>query len=161
MVPYACRANIVTPLDPNVARDLLRLLDRAEKQLGDVLELRLARCRIWAAEGGETARQSLTALAQNLERFAPEDGARLLRELADTWARLGEPARAEPLWRQLVQKQPGDLRHRLALLESCLSSKGQGEEGMARARSELAELRKLEGEEGKLSRFGSALVFGI
>jgi hypothetical protein len=34
MVPYACRANIVTPLDPMVARDLRRLRDRADAAFG-------------------------------------------------------------------------------------------------------------------------------
>ena len=34
MVPYACRANIVMPLDPMVARDLRRLRDRADAAFG-------------------------------------------------------------------------------------------------------------------------------
>jgi hypothetical protein len=34
MVPYACRANIVTPPDPMVARDLRRLRERAEAAFG-------------------------------------------------------------------------------------------------------------------------------
>jgi antitoxin Xre/MbcA/ParS-like protein len=34
MVPYACRTNIVTPLDPMVARDLRYLLGRAEVAFG-------------------------------------------------------------------------------------------------------------------------------
>ena len=35
MVPHACRANIVTPLDPNVARELSNLRERAEVAFGD------------------------------------------------------------------------------------------------------------------------------
>jgi Protein of unknown function (DUF2384) len=35
MVPHACRANIVTPLDPNVARELRHLRERAEAAFGD------------------------------------------------------------------------------------------------------------------------------
>ena len=35
MIPHACRANIVTPLDPNVAGELRHLRERAEAAFGD------------------------------------------------------------------------------------------------------------------------------
>ncbi|MCA6110456.1 antitoxin Xre/MbcA/ParS toxin-binding domain-containing protein [Bradyrhizobium cenepequi] len=35
MVPYACRGNLVTPPDPNIARELRNLLGEAETALGD------------------------------------------------------------------------------------------------------------------------------
>jgi predicted Zn-dependent protease len=129
------------------------LLDEAERKLGDRVELRLARCRLWGKEGTGAARKGLESLAQNLDQFTPQVRARLLRELADTWARLGETARAEALWARIAQEQPRDLGSRFALFEAAL-----GANQLDKARALLVDLRKLEGAERHLWRYGTAAL---
>ena len=129
------------------------VLAQAEKTTGDQPELRLARCRVLAAEGTSAARKQLEALAHNLDSFTAEARARVWRELAETWSRLGDFARAEALWQAVAKEQPRDLRVRFALFENALQS-NQTEQ----ARGYLVELRKLEGEPGTLGAFASAAL---
>ncbi len=129
------------------------LLDDAQKLVGDRAELRLTRCRLLRAEGSSSARTQLVQLSSNLERFTPLERARILRELADTWARLGDNGQAEALWQQLAREQPRDLRSRFALFENALHGLQ-----MDRARALLGELYKLEGEQGKYTEFAKAAI---
>lgn len=133
--------------------DADRTLERAEAELGDGLELRLARCRLWANRGDGAARKNLAALADGLDKLSAAARTRLCRELADAWARLGDPARAEGLWRQVAAELLQDVRSRSALLDIALQT-GQAE----KARTLLAVLRTLEGSQGMQWRGGTAAL---
>lgn len=133
--------------------DADEVLGQAQATLGDCLEVRLARCRLWARRDHPAARQALAGLADGLGGFGVADRVRLRRELAETWARLGDLGRADELWRLVAQEQPHDGRSRFALVEVALR-RGETE----RARLLLAELRQIEGSQGMLWRFGTALL---
>jgi tetratricopeptide (TPR) repeat protein len=129
-----------------------KLLSRGEQELGDRLEVRLARCRLWSARGSSDDRRRLVRLGENLDAYTAEDRLRLWRELADAWQRLGDRDQAARLWTEIARAQPGDLRSRFALVELAVEA-GQESE----ARRHLADLRSVEGE-GPLARFGSAAL---
>lgn len=151
MLFWAARANLAAR--QNQWSEASALLDQAEKQAGDGLELRLARCRIWSGEGTAAARKGLEGLANNLEALPAAARSRILRELADTWVRLGDTGKAVALWQRLAREQPRDLHSRFALFENALHSNQ-----LDRARTLLADLRTLEGEQGKLWRLGTAAL---
>jgi tetratricopeptide (TPR) repeat protein len=131
--------------------------NEAEKilnQADDLLEVRLAKCRLWSSRGDAVDRAKLARLGDLPEgKFTPEQRARLGRELADAWQRLGDGARAESLRREVARQSPKDLRSRSALLDIALQ-KNQ----VSAARAWLDELRALEGEQGRLWRFGEAAI---
>lgn len=130
-----------------------RILMQTETEVGDRMELRRTRCRLWSGRGATVSRQKLEELANGLEHFKDADRMALWRELAETWNRLGEPARAEELWKRIVAEQPQDVRSRFALAELALRD-GQVDE----ARKLLGELRKIEGAQGMLWRYGTAAL---
>jgi Tfp pilus assembly protein PilF len=130
-----------------------RILERAEQELGDCLDVRLARCRLWGGRGTAEARRGLAGLSDGLDRFDAAARDRLRHALAETWARLGDWGRAEALWLNLAADRPQDLRSRFALLEGALQANQPD-----KARRLLAELRKLEGAQGMLWRYGTAAL---
>jgi predicted Zn-dependent protease len=129
-----------------------RILAQAETDLGDCIELRLSRCRLWSRRS-DVPQQELARLSSGLERFNDADRLRLLRELAETWNRLNEPARAEEVWRRIAVAAPQDVRSRFALVELMLRAQRLDE-----TRRLLAELRKLEGAQGMQWRYGTAAL---
>ncbi len=122
----------------------------AEKKFGDRLEVRLAKIRLHGSRATPDDRDALDRLADQLPDTPLEQRTRLWRELADTWRRLGDDDRAAQRWRDIAQEQPQDLRSRFWLLEAALR-RNQGES----ARKLIAELRKLEGEQGVHWRYGT------
>lgn len=130
-----------------------KTLDQAERRCGDVVELRLSRVRLLASRGNADDRESLKLLAQKLEALPLESRVNVLRALADAWRQLGEFALAESLWRQIAQLRPADRDSRFLLLEAAL-----GRTDAEAARRLVAELRRLEGDQGALWRFGDAAL---
>ncbi len=128
-----------------------QILAQAATELGDSLDVRLTRCRLWSQRGDLPARQSLAELADGLDQLDAPARVRLRRELAETWTRLGDAGRAESLWQQLAADQPQDVRSRFALVKLAVTA-NQPEQAQQR----LAELRKLEGTQGMFWRFGTA-----
>jgi tetratricopeptide (TPR) repeat protein len=128
----------------------LALLGRAEKQLGERVELRLARAAYLARRGDE-GRPALARLAEGIERFAADDQAKLLRGLAEATARAGDAPAAERLWAQLAGRRPNDLGVRLVLFDAALQA--GDDTGMQRV---LKEVARIEGPEGTLSSYGEA-----
>jgi tetratricopeptide (TPR) repeat protein len=129
-----------------------RMLEEAEAERSDNVTVALTRCRLWSRRV-PTARTQLAALADSLDQLDGAARTRVRRELAETWTRLGEPARAESLWRQVASDQPDDSRSRFALVELALRANQLDE-----ARQLLTGLRKLEGTDGTLWRFGTAAL---
>ena len=140
------------------AETTLTVLEEAERQLGDRVELRLARAWYWSWHRGPDATKALEKLAQGLEKFEGEDRHRLLDGLAMSFARAGEITQAEQLWNQVAKEHPYDLRSRLILLDVALQSNNPDPARQAQSddaiRSLLDRIRKIEGEEGTLWRYG-------
>ena len=67
--------------------DALKILDDAECQLGDRIELRLARANHWARAGGASASKALGRSEEGAEKFPAIDQERLLRGLAEAYLR--------------------------------------------------------------------------
>jgi predicted Zn-dependent protease len=129
-----------------------QLLQGAEKALGDRIEVRAGRARLWSMRGNSSDRYALLGLEENLSAFQPEDRLRLLRELAEGWQRLGESAQASRVLTAIAREQPADLRSRFALVELALESSKEAE-----VRRLIAELRKVEGN-GPLARYAEAAL---
>jgi tetratricopeptide (TPR) repeat protein len=141
-------------------KEALKLLDEAQRVLGDSVDLRLARSRYWLRRGPDTARTALPALAANLDRFSPADRRRLRRGLADAFVQAGLREEAVRLWRQLADEhadgeEPSDLRSRIALFDLAAATGDQKE--MDHWQSEI---RRVEGPDGVVWRLAraSALV---
>ena len=130
-----------------------QILDEAQKQLGDQLDLRLARIRLWSQGGGPEPDVSIAGFTQGLGAWPVSSRVQLLRVLAETAARLGEGKQAERLWQQIAELEPRDIRSRASLLEITLEQNNPG-----RARTLITELRDLEGEQGMWWRYGAAAL---
>jgi tetratricopeptide (TPR) repeat protein len=136
--------------------DAEKILEQAaaDKAVGDRVELRLAKCRLWGQRGTPDDRAKLTRLADVRDTtYSVEQRARLWRELADTWYRLGHWQQADQLWREVARVLPKDLRSRTALLEVALQ---QNQTRSARLWRD--EIRAIEGEQGWLWRYGDAAI---
>jgi tetratricopeptide (TPR) repeat protein len=129
-----------------------RILDEAEAELGDNIDIRLARCRLWSRRT-DVSRQRLAGLSTGLDHFDGATRRRLQRELAEALTRIGDATHAAALWQQIAAAEPLDVRSRFALVELAVQANQP-----AAARQRLAELRKVEGSQGTQWRFGTALV---
>ena len=137
--------------DPTAAA---QLLEDAQKQIGDSLEMRLAQIRYWARRGAAEAGQALDRLAKGMDKFPAEsDQAWLLGELAEAQFRIGSTKEAGRLWARLVQLPTNKNNLRLHMLLFELALQAGDEVALERA---LAELKRVEGESGTLWRFAAA-----
>jgi tetratricopeptide (TPR) repeat protein len=127
------------------------LLDAADKQLGDRVELRLFRARQLAERGGPDAAERLAELGHGLDSFPPEDQRRLLRGLAELGSRMGAHAAALSLWSGYAETRPRDLDAQLLAFDLA-----QGAGDVPAQDRALSRLRELEGPDGALWRFGQA-----
>ena len=101
----------------------LQILQDAEKQLGDRVELRLARGWHWIGQnprGGKETFAKLARLEENTSNFTRPDVGRLRRSLGNFYLQLGRTAEAERLWSQVAVDEPKDLQIRLALFDVAL-----------------------------------------
>src|SRR5207249_1368530 len=100
----------------------LRVLDEAERRLGDRAEIRLARAWTWARRGGDEAPAALAKLMQDLPKFTADDQQRLLRGLVDPYIRIGDRREARRLLDLLAEQQPHDLDIRLVAFDLALQA---------------------------------------
>jgi tetratricopeptide (TPR) repeat protein len=131
--------------------EALRLLANAQQQVGDRVELRLARLPFLPGRKAADLALALGQLGDHLEHFGPEERVRLLRALGDVYEQVGEPAEAERLGLQGVREQPDDLGLWTQLFEAALRT---GTEDTRRER--LAQIQRIEGEGGPVGRYGEA-----
>jgi tetratricopeptide (TPR) repeat protein len=134
------------------------VLDEAEQQAGDSVDLRLARAWLWVNERDASKRERLSSalagLVGDLDKFAPEDRARLLEEVSTACNRVGDGKQALALWDQLA-RQPrchNDLRVQFCLAELALQV---GDDVLVRRG--LDEVQRIEVGQGTLWRLGEAL----
>ncbi len=146
---WAARAAVARK--QNRWQDALALLDRAERRIGAQVELRLARARLWSERGGDEAKQALLKIGEDLGRFKGDDWRRLVLALAEAHLRLAQTAEAEQLYARLAEREPGNLGVRILLFDLALRA------GKDAAAARLVEdLRRIEGDDGTLWRFGQA-----
>ncbi|MCI0743396.1 MAG: tetratricopeptide repeat protein [Gemmataceae bacterium] len=132
-------------------QEAVALLDEAEKKLGKRVELRLARARLCVQRGGDQAAQILQTLTQEAEDFQERDWQQLAKGLAQSWLRIGRKKEAAALYTRLAERDINNLSVRLALFDMALQA-GQMDE----VQRVLAEIRRIEGEDGTLWRLGEA-----
>lgn len=130
--------------------EVVRILNEAEKQAGDQVELRLVWAR-WSADHADDKRgPPLSKLCDGVEKFQAPDQARLLRGLASAQYRRGDLKEARRLWTRLAQ-QPAcahDLELRLVLFELALQAKDQ--RAMEQIQSEIQQIEAGAGPVGRL-----------
>jgi tetratricopeptide (TPR) repeat protein len=86
-----------------------RLLQEAEKNLGDVGEVRLAKAQSWIERYGAEATPKLATLAEKIDAWKPADRAKLLADLAALSMRQGNAEQAKKLAHQAVEQDAGNL----------------------------------------------------
>lgn len=126
-----------------------RILQDAEKKLGDGAGLRLIRLRVLLGSGDAT--KALTVLETGLDKFADQDRSRVLSALAEANLQAGRIADARRLWAEVARLRPRDLDAKLRCFDLALED--NDESGMNET---LAAIRSLEGEGGTLGRFDEA-----
>jgi cellulose synthase operon protein C len=129
----------------------LALLDAAERQLGDRVELRLARARHWAGRNGDEARKALDRLLSGADKFTAEEQQALLRGVATAYARVGATDEAQRLWDRLAEQRQDDLSVRIAQFDLALAAGND-----AAVEPILQAMRGIEGEEGTVWRYARA-----
>jgi tetratricopeptide (TPR) repeat protein len=129
-----------------------RVLDEAERRLGDRVDLRLARAVYWARRGTPDAAAHLAAAGRDWERLPAADQVRLLRGLGTIYAAAGDSRAAGRTWAQLAERQPCDLRVRLLLFDQAVRE----DDGRAAERW-LTDLRRIEGADGSHYCYAAAV----
>jgi Tfp pilus assembly protein PilF len=131
------------------------VLRKAEKAVGDHVELRLARARFWASQTDATQRrEALAALKKDADKFPPDEQSRLLAGLAEAQYLAGDAVAARALLEELalLPRHKDDLRLRLVLFDLALKS---GDD--ARIQTALEAIRVAEGGTGPYCLFARAL----
>ena len=126
--------------DPGYA---LSVLTDARNRWGDSAAIRTRAIRILANRATPADLVSLQRITDDLADFSPDERGKILRELADAWIRLGDPAAADAVLARAAAEQPRDLRSRGVQFELALERRQSAE-----ARRLLDEMRNLEGPQG-------------
>ncbi len=135
------------------------VLDEARRRLGDRLEFRLAALQIAAAGDGSgqvlghglRPYPNLSDLEKGLDGYAPADRTMLLCRLAEAYYRIGKMSDGDRLCHQMAAEPATDLAGRVLLLEAVLPSEDDG-----LADGVLADVARLEGEDGAWAQYGRA-----
>ncbi len=128
------------------------VLDEAEKQLGDSVDLRLARADRLAGKPPAEARWELLRLEDKAGDFPAADRGRLEAGLAAAHlARTKDTKEAVRLLTLAAEHLPGDIAVRQQLFELAMAD---GDDAAAARQAE--ELQRIEGDEGVLWRFEDA-----
>ena len=133
------------------------ILDKAEQEVGDTVDLRLARAARLAGLAHEEAVKGLGPLEENADHFEAADQERLSAGLAEAYARTGDVEKAVALCKQARDRSKDDLRIRLRLFDLSLTAfeaslKAKGPEDLSRDAATLQEIvddvRGIEGADG-------------
>jgi predicted Zn-dependent protease len=130
----------------------VQILEQAERDLGPSLALRLARLSAWVGRGGAEARAALAELARTHTQLAPADQQAFLEPLARAAHRLGELPLARQSLLDLLVLKPDHLGAMIVLFDLALEA-----DDPAEAVEVLDKIRRVEGEDGTLWRYGQAV----
>lgn len=128
------------------------ILDDAEKQLGDRVELRRARARYWAQRGGVDALPALARLMDGMDRFDKSGQRYLLQGLTEAYSWLGDLAQAEHLLARLAEHHKHNLSIKLSLFDLALDAGNDAT--MDRLTNDM---QRIEGPEGASWRYARAI----
>lgn len=129
-----------------------QVLEAAERELGDGVDLRLARAARIGNDPKEKA--SLARLARDTDSFAQPDRVRLLRGLARAGLRAGDLPLARRMAERLARLRPNDVESRFLAFRLALRARD-----VEASRRDLTELRQIEGADGALWRCGEAALW--
>ena len=135
------------------AEAALAILDRADHQIGAKTELRVAQVGYWARVNGPKAIEALNKFEKEAKGLEPKDRDRILQSLALAYMQLGQRDQATALWKALASSNPDDLKSRLVLFDL---AHGGGDD--ATAQTYLDQIRRIEGSDGVIWRFGRAVL---
>jgi tetratricopeptide (TPR) repeat protein len=153
ILPWLARAGVESALGK--PRDALSILDEAERQLGDRLELRLSRIRILLQSEDKGVAESLVKVEEGIGKFTPEEQLQLGRGLAEAYITVGTPAalaKAREWWEWTVARKPKDLGLRLRLFDLAVVMDDDDRMGEA-----LRDIHDLEGGKETMWRYGRAV----
>ncbi len=94
----------------------LRVLDAAEKQIGDRVEFRLARLELVLRSGAVNV-PAVKALGEKTGAFTPAERGLLFTLLGETFARLSRPAEGIEFYAKAAAENPNDIAPRVALFQ--------------------------------------------
>ncbi len=111
--------------DERTRDKLPQLLDLAEKELGDVLPLRIERIRAVARNGGEQAAGELKKLEQGLDQFSEPQRISLMTQLGYAYLQVGDYAEVKRCWQNVLEKDPKNAQLRQLFFELALDHKDE------------------------------------
>jgi tetratricopeptide (TPR) repeat protein len=128
--------------------DALKLLDEAEQQLGDQVELRLERAKLWTEKKGPQFLKVLMDLSQGAEKFSKADRKKLLNGLAGELERQQDLEGASVLLTRLADEDETNLVLRRNLLDLALKNANKDE-----IEKNIKQIEAIEGNEGLMGRY--------
>jgi tetratricopeptide (TPR) repeat protein len=126
-----------------------QVLDQAERELGDRVELRLARAR-FLLDRGHAPAEALAKLGADTHQFGDQEPF-FLRNLAQVYVEFGKESEAAALRNRLVELGADDVRTRLALVD--YAYRYEDEEALER---HLEAIRSKEGQDSARTHFTEA-----
>jgi tetratricopeptide (TPR) repeat protein len=131
-------------------KEAQRVLNEAEKKLGQGVDLLLARLRLVRMEKDLPMAQSLEKAAASL-KSGTADQIRLCEGLAGAYSRLGKDAEVQRIWQRSAELQPHDLSIRMRLFDLALKA-----EDLTTLERVLRDIERIEGPGGPIVSFGRA-----
>ena len=131
--------------------EVLKLLDQAQQELGDRVEFRLQRARLWshnATQKGPRIVSALNDLAKNIDGFSEDERRKLLTGLAAELLRQQDLQGASRLWTQLAEYEPKNLEIRLTLLDLAFQTANEEE-----IRKNIDQIKEIDGNDEVLGRY--------
>lgn len=134
-------------------QEAARILDEADKRLGDKVELRMARAKFWGTQGGPKAAENLAKLNEKIDAFPAARRRELMSAIADAYARLGDLKTSLTIWKKMGDEEPRDIAPRLIQFDMAMQDRDRREVDRV-----IDEIRAIEGEEGSIWRYARARV---
>jgi cellulose synthase operon protein C len=128
--------------------DALKLLDQAQQELGDQVDLRLERARLWTFKKGPQFLKVLMDLSQDAQKFSKADRKRLLNGLAGELERQQDLEGASVLLTRLADEDETNLVLRRNLLDLALKNANKDE-----IEKNIKQIEAIEGNEGLMGRY--------
>jgi len=100
-------------------------LDEGQAILGDLVDLRLARAKLWSHSLSLQKADVMKSLESGVDSFAEADQVRLLYGLADLYSGVQETASVKRMYQVIAARFPTDVPIRTALAQLALSEKDE------------------------------------
>lgn len=100
-----------------------RLLDYAEREVGDVAALRLQRLQAILRAGGENTAQELKKMEQGIDKFSEAEQQSLLLQLGFAYLRTGDYAGGQRCWKKVLATDPKNAHLRQLMFEAAQENK--------------------------------------